>query len=123
MTEKPYEKIITEKFAFLLGNGFSYEYLYEKPSDMSCVYIYRFTKLGAYIDLRFVSGDDKQCNCVVYTGERRFPNLPKRQKKIFNRFKLSHLFKKATMEEKLALYAEALEAEVSGGNIYGIPLN
>ena len=39
--EKPYEAVIEREFSFLLEAGFTYEYLYDKGSDSSCVYIYR----------------------------------------------------------------------------------
>ena len=44
MDEKPYEEIIGRELAFLSEAGFGYEYLYDKCSDSSCVYIYRLKK-------------------------------------------------------------------------------
>jgi len=123
MPEKPHEKFIEQEFGFLLEKGFGYEYLYEKSSDKSCVYIYRFSKRGAYIDLRFVSGDDKIFSCVVYTGEKHFPSLEKRNKKLFFNFRLKHMFKAPTEEERLSLLAAALKGEASEKEIFGIPLS
>lgn len=122
MNENPKWEILQREFAFLLENGFTYEYAYEKSSDKSCVYIHRFRKRGAYLELRQTSGGKKGFLCVVYTGTYRFPKLEVRQKKLFTRYRLKHLFKRDTEEELLALYAEALKNEIQDDRLYGIPV-
>ena len=57
MDEKPFEKIIEKEFAFLFEAGFCYEYTYDKGSDSSCVYIYRFRRGRDFFDFRTVSGN------------------------------------------------------------------
>ena len=44
MNENPKWEILQREFAFLLENGFTYEYAYENSSDKSCFYIHRFKK-------------------------------------------------------------------------------
>ncbi|MFR1982784.1 MAG: hypothetical protein ACLS4Z_02915 [Christensenellaceae bacterium] len=62
MDEKPYEEIIGRELAFLSEAGFRYEYLYDKGSDSSCVYIYRLKKGDFSI-------------CTVSAGEGEFRRL------------------------------------------------
>ena len=58
-----------------IERGFSFEYLYEKGGDSSCVYICRFRKGRDFFDWREVSGGD-EINIVAYVGgEYRFPSL------------------------------------------------
>lgn len=121
--KKPYEDVIEREFSFLLDHGFEYEYTYEKASDKTCVYIYRFFKRGAYFDLRTVSGGSQYFNCVVYTGEYRFPKPHLLHKKQFRAFKIKHLFKKPTDEEIICLYARLLKDDVKEGSFFGIPLS
>jgi len=125
MTEtdkKPYQNLIENLFSVFLQSGFIYEYTYDKGSDSSCVYIYRFRKGKDYFDLRAVSGG-KNGSFVVYAGgEFIFPNLRLRHKKEFRSFNLKHLFKKATTEELWALAARLLSLEISDGNFFGISL-
>ena len=65
MDEKPFEKIIEKEFAFLFEAGFYYEYTYDKGSDSSCVYIYRFRRGRDFFDFRTVSGN---CRPPVLQG-------------------------------------------------------
>ena len=107
MDEKPYEEIIGRELAFLSEAGFGYEYLYDKGSDSSCVYIYRL-----------------KGNFVVFSGGRYlFPDLRLRHKKMFRAFALKHLFKRATVEERWRFAAELLKAEVTDGKLFDIPLS
>lgn len=122
MDEKPFENIINREFSFLLDAGFSYEYLYDKGSDSSCVYIYRFKKGRDFFDFRTVSGG-KERNIVAFSGgQYLFPDLKNRHKKALRAFGRKHLFKKATSEELWTLAAELLRAEISDGKLFGIIL-
>ena len=67
MDEKPFEKIIEKEFAFLFEAGFCYEYTYDKGSDSSCVYIYRFRRGRDFFDFRTVSGG-KERNTVAFAN-------------------------------------------------------
>lgn len=122
MDEKPFENIINREFSFLLCAGFSYEYLYEKGSDSSCVYIYRFRRGRDFIDFRTISGG-KEKNVVVFSdGQYLFPNLALRHKKTLRIFRRKHLFKKISDEELWTLAAELLKTEISDGKLFGITL-
>ena len=123
MDEKPYEEIIGRELAFLSEAGFGYEYLYDKGSDSSCVYIYRLKKGRDFLDFRTVSGGEKG-NFVVFSGGRYlFPDLRLHHKKMFRAFALKHLFKRATVEERWRFAAELLKAEVTDGKLFDIPLS
>lgn len=122
MDKKPYQEEIKRLFAFLLERGFAYEYLYDKGSDSSCVYIYRFKKGRDFFDLRAVSMGGEGTFVVFCGGEYLFPSLKTRHKKRIAAFKRKHFFKKATAEEKFALAAELLRSESANGNLFGIPL-
>jgi hypothetical protein len=122
VNKKPYQETIEREFAFLLEGGFSYEYLYDKGSDSSCVYIYRFRKGRDFLDFRTVSGG-KEKNVVVFAlGEYAFPNLRLRHKKEFREFSLKHIFKKATTEELWHLAADLIRKETESGTLFSIPL-
>ena len=73
MDEKPYEEIIGRELAFLSEAGFGYEYLYDKGSDSSCVYIYRLKKGRDFLDFRTLSGGEKG-NFVVFSGSTKAAN-------------------------------------------------
>jgi len=117
--EKPYEDVIEREFSFLLEAG-DYEYLYDKGSDSSCVYIYRLKKGRDYLDFRSVSGGGEGNFVVFSNGQYIFPNLRLRHKKLFREFFWKHLLKKATVEERWQFAARLLREEFSDGKIFGI---
>ena len=105
MNELQIEKEMKAAFAAFLNKGFTYRYFYEKGGDSSCVYIYRFQKGKDFFDLREVSGGN-ELNFVVYTrGEYQFPLLKRLYPKEFSAFNRKHFFRKATREERRALFA------------------
>jgi hypothetical protein len=122
MDEKPFEKIIEKEFAFLFEAGFYYEYTYDKGSDSSCVYIYRFRRGRDFFDFRTVSGGKERNTVAFANGQYVFPNLKLRHKKAFGAFHRKHFFKKATDEELWAFAAQLLKAESESGTLFGIPL-
>ena len=108
MEQLEIEKEMKAAFAAFLDKGFTYRYFYEKGGDSSCVYIYRFQKGKEFFDLREVSGGD-ELNFVVYSGGAyQFPLLKRLYPKEFSAFKRKHFFKKATREERRALFASVL---------------
>ncbi|MBQ8885610.1 MAG: hypothetical protein IJY62_04510 [Clostridia bacterium] len=120
--KKPYEREIGEALGFLLEKGFAYEYTYDKGSDSSCVYIYRFRRGRDYFDLRSVSGGSEGTFVVYTDGQYVFPNLKLRHKKAFRAFKIKHLFKAATAAERWAFAGTLLREECQDGNLFGIVL-
>lgn len=122
MEKKPYQAEIEEYFAFLFEGGFSYEYTYDKGSDSSCVYIYRFKKGRDFLDFRALSGGGEGTFVVFSGGEYLFPALKSRHKKLFSAFKRKHFFKKATPSERWAFAASLMQAEIADGKIFGISL-
>ena len=107
-----------------LEKGFVFEYLYQKGGDSSCVYICRFKKGKDFVDWREVSGGN-EINVVVYVGGGyQFPSLRTKYKKEYSAFKMKHLFKKATLDERRAFMAELLNKELSinSDSFYGIKL-
>jgi len=122
MDEKPFEKLINDAFEFLLEAGFAYEYLYDKGSDSSCVYIYRFKKGREFIDFRVVSGGNERNVVVFADGQYIFPNFNVRHKKAVRAFKFRHLLKKATNEELWRFASELVQAEIKDGKLFGIGL-
>lgn len=117
--EKPFEKIISAEFAFLLEHGFVYEYAYDKGSDSSCVYIYRLRRGRDFLDFRVTSGGGEG-NFVVFSGgDYYFPNLKYRHKKEFRAFKRAHFFKKATKDELWRFAAELTKIELQDG-LFGL---
>ena len=108
--------------AQILEKGFSFEYLYQKGGDSSCVYICRFKKGKEYLDWREVSGGN-EINVVVYAnGAFQFPSLKYLYKKEHRAFAWKHLFKKATMAEKRAFVAGLLNKQLESGDLFGIRL-
>lgn len=87
MDEKPYEEIIGRELAFLSEAGFGYEYLYDKGSDSSCVYIYRLKKGRDFLDFRTVSGGEKGNFVVFSAGDICFPIFGSVTKKCFGRLR------------------------------------
>ena len=120
--EKPYEAVIEREFSFLLEAGFIYEYLYDKGSDSSCVYIYRLKKGRDYLDFRSVSGGGEGNFVVFSNGQYIFPDLRLRHKKLFREFFWKHLLKKATVEERWQFAARLLREELSDGKLFGVSL-
>lgn len=103
---------IKDLLAPLLEKGFTFEYTHEKGGDSSCVYIGRFRKGKNFFDWREVSGGD-EINFVVWVnGEYKFPSLKYLYKKELRSFRVKHLFKKETLAEKRAFYAELLLKEL-----------
>jgi len=122
MTDTNLEKLIRSALSPLEEKGFKYESLYEKSSDSACVYIYRFHKGGEYFDVRTVIGSGEY-NTEAYVGGRhRFPNLKTKYKAEWRRFKLSHLFKKASEEEILSFVCSLILKECDGGEVFGIKI-
>lgn len=122
MVSTALESTVTAALSPLKEKGFKYESLYEKSSDSACVYIYRFSKGGEYFDLRTVIGSGEY-NIQAYVGGRhRFPSLKAKYKKEWRRFNFSHLFKKATEEEKLSFVCSLILKESEGGSLFGIKL-
>ena len=106
-----------------LEKGFAFEYFHQKGGDSSCVYIYRFKKGRSFFDWRETSGTNELHFVVCHNGEYLFPSLEKRQPQAFRAVKW-RLFKKPTMDEKRASFAQALKTELalSNGDFFGIPL-
>ena len=121
MEKKPYQKEIERELGFLLEKGFEYIYTYDKGSDSSCVYIYRFMRGRDFLDLRAVSGGGGTCVAFI-GGEYKFPNFKLRHKKAFRAFQWRHLFKKPSVEELWAFAGELLRKECEGGELFGLKL-
>ena len=106
----------------LLDKGFTFEYTHEKGGDSSCVYIGRFKKGKDFFDWREVSGGN-DINLVVWVdGRYRFPSLKHLYKKEFRLFTIKHLFKKASLAQKRAFYAQLLQKEIQKPDFFGIKL-
>ena len=86
MDEKPYEEIIGRELAFLSEAGFGYEYLYDKGSDSSCVYIYRLKKGRDFLDFRTVAGR-RGISSSFRAGDICFPIFGSVTKKCFGRLR------------------------------------
>lgn len=108
----------------VLDRGFSFEYLYQKGGDSSCVYICRYQKGKNFVDWRETSGDTEIRIVVCIDGAYAFPSLRALYKKEYRAFTVKHLFKKPTMDERRAFVAGLLCKEVRGGksDFFGIPL-
>ena len=107
-----------------LDKGFVFEYFYQKGGDSSCVYVYRFKKGKNFFDWRETSGAYEIHLVVCVNGEYRFPSIERMHKKQTQAFKIKHLFKKASVEEKRAFFAELLIEELSKNEneFFGIAL-
>ena len=92
----------------LIDKGFSFTYTYEKGGDSSCVYICRFQKGKDFFDWRETSGTWEVHFVAFVGGEYRFPNLKTQYKAEYRAFSLKHLFKRATVDETRAFYAQLL---------------
>lgn len=104
-----YEEEMKKYFPKLFENGYSYEYAYDKGSDSSCVYIYRFKKGKDRIELREVSGskDPLSVSFVLFLGgEYIFPALSYTYKKEYRKFFFLHIFRKATYDEKWSFISQ-----------------
>ena len=114
---------IKNLLAPLLEKGFTFEYTHEKGGDSSCVYIGRFRKGKDFFDWREVSASD-DINLVVWVdGQYRFPSLKYLYKKQFRLFALKHFFKRATLAQKRAFFAELLLKELqTKPDFFGISL-
>ena len=110
--------------AAFIEKGFAFSYFHEKGGDSSCVYIYRFQKGKHFFDWRETSGTNELHFVVYANGQYAFPSLEKRNAKLFRAFKVKHIFKKPTMDEKREIFAAALNAElrISTDTFFGIPL-
>ena len=103
---------IKQLTAPFMERGFTFEYLYQKGGDSSCVYICRYKKGRDFFDWREVSGGE-EINIVVFVnGNYDFPSLKYLYKQDFRTFSLKHIFKKATMDEKRVFIAELLCREL-----------
>ena len=115
---------VKKLLAPFLEKGFVFEYLYQKGGDSSCVYICRFKKGKDFVDWREVSGGN-EINVVVYqNGGYQFPSFKTKYKKEYSSFKMKHLFKRATLDERRVFIAELLNKELLANpdNFYGIKL-
>ncbi len=113
---------IKNLLAPLLEKGFTFTYTHEKGGDSSCVYIGRFQKGRDFFDWREVSGGE-EINLVVYVnGAYQFPSLKYRYKKEFRAFAFKHIFRRASLAEKRAFYAELLLRELQNPDFFGITL-
>ena len=115
---------VKKLLAPFLEKGFAFEYLYQKGGDSSCVYICRFKKGKDFVDWREVSGGN-EINVVVYqNGGYQFPSFKTKYKKEYSSFKMKHLFKRATLDERRVFIAELLNKELLANpdNFYGIKL-
>ena len=122
MNEVIMAETVKKLTAPLLEKGFSFEYLYQKGGDSSCVYICRFHKGKDFLDWREVSGGN-EINIVVYTnGAYDFPSLKFLYKKEYGAFKRRHFFKKATISDKREFVASLLIKELQSGkpDFFGI---
>ena len=124
MNEVITAETIKQLTAPLLERGFTFEYLYQKGGDSSCVYICRYKKGRDFLDWREVSGGNEINIVVCVNGEYRFPSLQYLYKKEYRAFSFKHFFKKATMEERRAFVAGLLVAELQSGkpDFFGIQL-
>lgn len=114
---------IKNLLAPLLEKGFTFEYTHEKGGDSSCVYIGRFRKGKDFFDWREVSGGDEINFVAKVDGQYRFPSLKHLYKKEFRLFASKHLFKRATLSQKRAFYAELLLKELqTKPDFFGIKL-
>ncbi len=113
---------IKNLLAPLLEKGFVFSYTNEKGGDSSCSYISRFRKGKDFFDWREVSGSEEISFVVYVDGRYRFPDLRVLYKKEMRKFAFKHLFKKATLVEKRAFYAELLLEELATheGEFFGI---
>jgi len=116
------EGVVNSALSPLKEKGFKYESLYEKSSDSACVYIYRFRKGGEYFDLRTVIGSGEYAVQAYVGGRYRFPSLKAKYKGEWRKFKLSHIFKKATEEETLSFVCSLILKEEEGGSLFGIKI-
>jgi hypothetical protein len=115
---------VKKLLAPFLEKDFAFEYLYQKGGDSSCVYICRFKKGKDFVDWREVSGGN-EINVVVYqNGGYQFPSFKTKYKKEYSSFKMKHLFKRATLDERRVFIAELLNKELLANpdNFYGIKL-
>ena len=106
----------------LLDKGCFFEYFYEKGGDSSCVYICRFKKGRDYFDWRELSGAEEINILTWVKGEYGFPNLKTMYPKAHRKFRLKHLFRQATMDEKRAFVAGLLLTELAKDetNFFGL---
>ncbi|MBQ8295273.1 MAG: hypothetical protein IJX87_02430 [Clostridia bacterium] len=124
MNEQLANETIRKLTAPILEKGFTFEYLYQKGGDSSCVYICRYKKGKDFFDWREVSGGDEINFVTFVNGTYGFPNMKARFPKQHRAFALKHLFKKATMDEKRAFYAGLFCEAINSGksDFFGIPL-
>lgn len=122
------EIVMAERVKTLLApfleKGFSFEYLYQKGGDSSCVYICRFKKGKDFVDWREVSGG-KEINVVCYVNGRYvFPSLKTKYKKECRAFAFKHMFKQPSLDERRAFIASLLcrDLDENPDTFYGIKL-
>ena len=107
-----------------IEKGFAFEYTYQKGGDSSCVYIYRFKKGRDFFDWRETSGAYEIHLVVSAGGEYRFPNPKNDFPKLARAFKLKHILKSATVQEKREFFSKLLlkKLEENPHEFYGICL-
>ena len=124
MNEVVMAKNVQKLLMPFLEKGFTFEYLYQKGGDSSCVYICRFKKGKDYVDWREVSGGNEINIVVCVDGAYVFPSLKYLYKKEYRAFNVKHIFKKATLDEKRKFVAQLLCKEMASGkpDFFGIKL-
>ncbi len=124
MNEVKSAEIIKKLTLPFLEKGFDFEYFYQKGGDSSCVYVYRFKKGKSFFDWRETSGTYEIHLVVNRNGEFLFPSLKTLYPKEHRAFFWKHFFKKATVDEKRAFFAELLNKELQKNQteFFGIPL-
>lgn len=124
MNEVIMAETVKKLTAPIIDKGFSFEYLYQKGGDSSCVYICRFQKGKEFIDWREVSGGN-EINIVAYVGGGYvFPSLKMLYPKEYRAFKRKHFFKKASMADRREFVASLFIKELESGkpDLFGIKL-
>ena len=121
--ENSWEEIARLNAPFI-EKGFTFEYFHQKGGDSSCVYIYRFKKGKNFFDWRETSGKYEIHLVVSVNGEYKFPNLEKRHASQAKKWKLKHLFKAPSIQEKRAFFASLLAEELKANStdFFGIQL-
>lgn len=106
----------------LLEKGFTFEYLYQKGGDSSCVYICRYKKGKDFFDWREVSGGEEINLVTCVNGAYGFPSVKALYPKEYRAFRRKHFFKKASVDERRAFIASILMLELNKDNFFGISL-
>lgn len=107
-----------------MDKGFTFQSLYEKGGDSSCVYICRYKKGRDFFDWREVSGAN-EIHIVVYAnGAYDFPTVKKIAPSAYRAFRWKHFLRSASMADERRFVADVLVRELESGksDFLGIPL-